>query len=133
MIFLRKLEVACGIATAGLGMAATGALFTLDVNISRRLGESFPVTRWLLGALILYILPGLLVALGSYIHASRSRGWGLPVLFLSSLLLTIMFVLLVLNVAFFATQSLFWLNFLFAALAIVTVILAMLVHFRDPA
>ena len=132
MTFLRKLEVACGVATAVLGIAATAQMFSLDLNISRRLEESFPVSRWLFGALVLYILPGLLVAFGSYIHASRLRSWGLTMLLIGSFLLTIMFVLLVLNLAFYTTNTLFWLNLLFAALAIVTVIVALLVHFRDP-
>ena len=131
MSVLRKLEIACGVATAMLGMAAAAQMLHMNIETMRRLERSFSVFQELLGASILYILPGLLVALGSYLHASRLRLWGLPMLLISSLLLTIMFVLLVLNLAFYTPNTLFWLNLLFSALAIVTVIVALLVHFRE--
>lgn len=132
MTFLRKVEVTFGVATAVLGLVATTQLFLVDLNTSRQLNESFQISRWVFGSLMLYILPGFLVALGSYVDASRARSWGLPILLTSSFLLTVMFVLMVLNRAFNTTRALFYLNLFFAALAIVSVIIALLDHYREP-
>jgi hypothetical protein len=132
MTFLRKLEVTCGVATAVLGVIATAQMFVVDLNTSRRLNESFPISRWVFGALILYILPGFLVALGSYIDASRARSWGLALLLISSLLLTTVFLLMFLSRAFTTTRALFYVSFVFAVMSIVTVIIALLVRYREP-
>jgi hypothetical protein len=132
MTFLRKVELTYGVATAVLGVLATAQMFVVDLNTSRRLNESFPISRWVFGALVIYVLPGFFVALGSYIDASRARSWGLPLLLTSSLLLTTVFVLMFLSGAFTTTRALFYVSFLFAVMSIVTVIIALLVRYHEP-
>jgi len=132
MIFLRKLEMGCGIATGLLAIATAGNMLSADFEATRRLGRDFPVAQELLVASAIYILPGLLVALGSYVHASRLRRWGLPLVIIASLCLVILFQLLLVAPAFYGPSPFAWLNLSLTAMAIVTVIVSLFVHFRDP-
>ena len=74
MTLSKKLELAGGVATGVLGLVAP---------FSRHGAQTFELFRlWpglLLDALVLFIDPGLLVAIGSYIHTlqGKTRGFGL--------------------------------------------------------
>jgi hypothetical protein len=127
MTFLRKLEIVCGVTTALLGIAAAVQMFSMNLETSRELERSFSLVEEVLGALLMYILPGLLVAIGSYVHASRLRPWGLPMVIFSSLFLVIFFVVLVSNLAFYKPNLLFWLSFSFLLLAVTTMAISIIV------
>jgi len=84
MTFLRKLEIGCGIATALVGITTGALIFNWDLQAMRRLEREFPLAQEILVASAIYVLPGLLVAIGSYLHASRVRTWGLPLVIITS-------------------------------------------------
>jgi amino acid transporter len=131
MTFLRKLEIGCGTVTGLLAIATAANMMSADLEAMRRLGRDFPVPEELLVASSIYVLPGLLVAMGSYVHVSRHRKWGLPLVIIASLCLVILFLLLLFAPAFYGPSPFAWLNLSLATLAIVTVIVALLVHFRE--
>lgn len=84
MSMWRRIELLCGI---GCGV--------LDHFPSLRHGASaFELFRSstgnLLDALLLFFLPGLLVAVGSYFHAVRTRTFGLILLLVGGIFLTLM-------------------------------------------
>src|SRR6267143_389124 len=97
----------------------------------RRLGRDFQVAQELLVALIIYVLPGLLIGIGSYLHASRLRTWALPLVIIASSYLVIVFLLLLFAPAFYGPSLFAWLNLSLAALAIVTAIVSLAVRFSD--
>ena len=132
MTFLRKLEVGCGIATGLLALATAANMLNADLEAMRRLGRDFPAAQELLVASAIYVVPGPLVAMGSYVHASGLRGWGLPLIIIASLCEALLFVLLLFAPAFYGPSPFAWLNLSLAAMAVVTVIVALLVRFRDP-
>ena len=131
MTFLRKLEVGCGAVTALLGFSAAAQMLNTNVDVARRLERRFSLFQELFGALVLYVLPGLLVGIGSYIHASKLRSWALPMLLIGASYVVIIAVLLVFNLAFYTANLLFWLNFLLAVMAILTAIVSLVVRFTD--
>jgi len=53
VIFLRKLEVTCGMATAVLGIAAAAQLLHINIETMRRLERNVSMFQELLGASIL--------------------------------------------------------------------------------
>jgi uncharacterized membrane protein (UPF0136 family) len=127
----RKLEVVCGAATAILGIAAAAQMLHTDMETMRRLGRSFPVFQELIVGAIIYALPGSLVAVGAYFHATNHRQWGLLMVIVSSLFLVVVFVLLVLAPAFYTPNLLLRLNLSLAAVAIVTTTVSIVAHFRN--
>ena len=131
MTFLRKLEVGCGIATGLLAIATAANMLNADLEAMRRLGRDFPAQELLVASAI-YVVPGLLVAMGSYVHASGLRGWGLPLIIIASLCEAVLFLLLLFAPAFYGPSPFAWLNLSLAPMAVVTVIVALLVRFRDP-
>lgn len=75
MMFLRKFELAGGMATGVLGgLAGIVAPFVrYGVGIFE-LYRSWP--GLLIGDLISFVIPGLLVAVGSYVHSVGRKSWG---------------------------------------------------------
>lgn len=131
MTYLRKLEIGCGVATGLLGIAAAASMMSADLEAMRRLDRDFPVAQEILVASVIYVLPGLLVAIGSYLHASRLRVWGLPLLMIASLCLVVLLLLLLFASAFAGPSPFARLNLSLATLAILTVIVSLAVHFSD--
>ena len=130
MTFPRKLEIVCGAATAVLGIAAAAQMLSTDLETMRRLEREFPVGQELLGASIFFVLPALLVAIGAYIHGSRVRSWGLPMVMIGAVSLVFFFSLLTVAPAYSGGPvRLHWLNLSLAAMAIVTVLVSLSVHF----
>lgn len=76
MTFVRKLEVSSGITTLVLGLAAP---FCRNA-FPDRVGDSLLSPRFLLDALVLFIVPGLLVGIGSFIHSVQRKTWGFVLL-----------------------------------------------------
>src|SRR5882762_9427787 len=87
MTFLRKLEVACRIATGLLGLAAATQMLHADIETMRRLERTFPVVQEIIGAFALYVIPGFIVAVGSYLQVYRLRTWGFPMTVIGSFFL----------------------------------------------
>jgi len=131
MTFLRKLEIVAGVATAILGIAAAAQMLHTDMETMRRLGRSFPVFQELVGASLLYIVPGLLVALGSYFHVTKVRSWGFPMTIISSLFLLAIFVSFVFVPVYLKPNLTFWIDFLLALFAITTIALCLGVRLED--
>jgi len=63
MSLTRKLEVISGVMTALLGIVAATQMLGMNMETARRLERNFPLVQEFLGALVLYALPGLLVAI----------------------------------------------------------------------
>jgi hypothetical protein len=131
MSLSRKLEVISGVMTALLGVAAGAQMLTMNVATAQRLERNFSLVREFLAALVLYAMPGLLIVIGSYVHASRLRSWGLPLVLISSSCSLLVFVLLFINLAFYTASRMFWLSFSFAVLATITMLLSLIVRVRD--
>lgn len=133
MTVLRKLEIVCGAATAILGIATAANMLTTDLQTMRRLEREFAVAQELLAASIFFVLPALLVAIGAYIHASRVRSWGLPMVVIAAVSLVFFLSLLTIAPAYSGgLVRLQWLNLSLAAMAIVTVLVSLSAHFLDP-
>ena|SRR2546421_3877038 len=131
MTFLRKLEISSGAVTALLGIATAANMVSADFEAMRRLERDFPVAQSLLVAFGIYLLPALVVCIGSYLHASRLRRWGLALLLVASLWL-VFILLLWLSSPFFGASTFAWLNLTLAATAVVTLIVSLAVRFSDP-
>lgn len=80
MINLRKLELSCGLATMGLAFFLSAYVLKSDWDASVIVKEQFLVLRALLVVLLLFLIPGALVGVGSYAHAAQQRAWGQVVL-----------------------------------------------------
>jgi hypothetical protein len=130
MPFLRKLEMGCGIATGILGIATAANMLSADFEAMRRLERDFSVAQAVPVVFVMYVLPALLVAIGTYLHASRRRMWGLPLVLIACLWLVII-LLLWLSSPFFGASGFAWLNLSLAALATLTAILSLAVRFSD--
>ena len=132
MTNLRKLEIGCGIATGVLGIAITVNAITEDYGTMRRLEQEFSIIQELMVASIMYVLPALLVVIGSYLHASRLRAWRPLMLIGGSVWLVVTFLLLLFAPAFYGPSLFAWLNLSLAAMAVVTVLVSLGAHFLDP-
>jgi len=131
MTLLRKLEIGCGAITALLGITTAANMLKDYFESMRQLERNSSVAQSVLAllvALVMYVLPSLAVAFGSYLHASRRRAWGLPLVIISSLWLVII-LMFWLSSAFFRASPFAWLNFSLATLAILTVIVSLVVSF----
>jgi ABC-type glycerol-3-phosphate transport system permease component len=71
MVFARKLELSSGVATAILGLVVP---LSLSGMISNMPPEYYRES--LIQIIILFVCPGLLVAIGAYAHAVKQRPWG---------------------------------------------------------
>jgi MFS family permease len=73
---LRKLELSCGIATAIIGILLSLFVLKFDSDAALIVQKQFVVARELLMVVLVFIFPSALVAVGSYLHASKRRAWG---------------------------------------------------------
>ncbi len=126
----RKVELVTGVATAVLAAGVTLLALRTHYLITVRLQEEFMLVEDLLLGAVRFVLPGLLVALGSYIHAVKdSAGVGRGLLVLGTVFLSGMFVINVfISVAFWQADLWFWLNLLLPVFAIATSIVSFLVR-----
>jgi drug/metabolite transporter (DMT)-like permease len=92
MTFLRKLEVFSGVTTCLIGLALAGYLLRTDFETARRLDLDYSeIFAGFIGAMLFFIIPGVLIGAGSYVHASRRRSHGRVMVIIGSLFLTIAF------------------------------------------
>ena len=81
----RRIELFCGI---GCGVLGALPFFLKHGAYAFELFRSSSGN--LMDALLLFLLPGLLVAVGSYFHALRARTFGLVLLLVGGIVLTLM-------------------------------------------
>ncbi len=84
MNFLRKLELSGGVLTAAIGLFVALSYIRLDQQASERLGLEFPINSVIIFSL-LYLLPGLLILFGSYIHSLKRKQVGQFILIVGSM------------------------------------------------
>ena len=93
MTIVRKLEVFSGVTTCLIGLAIAGYLLRTDLETVRRLDLDYSeVFLGLIGLLLFFIIPSLLIGAGSYVHAIRRRSQGRVMVIIASLFVTITFV-----------------------------------------
>ena len=93
MTIVRKLEVFSGVTTCLIGLAIAGYLLRTDLETVRRLDLDYSeVFLGLIGMLLFFIIPSLLIGAGSYVHAIRRRSQGRVMVIIASLFVTITFV-----------------------------------------
>ena len=131
MSIFRKLEVGCGLATALLGFAAAAEMFIEAMNVTRELHGEFNAFEATLVVSVIYLLPGLLIARASYVHASRARTWGIPVIIVCSLFLATTFLLLLFGGVYHEPNLVFWIDFAVPSLAIATMAISIIVRFQE--
>jgi hypothetical protein len=85
MTLSRKFELTGGVATGVLGLVAPFCRHGADTFALFRLWPGL-----LLEALVLFIVPGLLVAIGSYVHSVGLKTWGFVMLSVCGMFLTVM-------------------------------------------
>ena len=115
---LRKLELAGGILIAAIAVFVGLSFIRLDQQTSERLGESSVSSVVVL--LLVYLLPGFVVLLGSFLHAVKARQAGQFLLIIGSLVNVVVFLLFLFSPVPvpYGRLDLFWLSFLSAALAV---------------
>ena len=125
---LRKLELAGGILIAAIAVFVGLSFIRLDQQTSERLGESSVSSVVVL--LLVYLLPGFVVLLGSFLHAVKARQAGQFLLIIGSLVNVVVFLLFLFSPVPvpYGRLDLFWLNFLSAVLAILISIISVFVQ-----
>src|SRR3989442_12660432 len=76
----RKLELICGVGTAGVATSLSLFILKFDWDAAHIVEQQFAVLREIVTVLVLFMFPGVVVAAGSYVHVVRERGWGRVVL-----------------------------------------------------
>jgi hypothetical protein len=130
MTFVRKLELISGTATGLLGAAVTLNMLRTDYETMRRLSEEFPLFQELLVGLLLFLFPSLLVAVGSFLHAMKQQSRGRAMLLVGGSFISITFVLLLSQVAYYTRSQGFRLHFLLAVMAVAAITASLLVRGR---
>lgn len=75
-IGVKKLELSCGVGTAVVATALSLFVLKFDWDASVIVEQQFAVFKEMSLVLVLFMLPGGMVAVGSYAHAARRRAWG---------------------------------------------------------
>jgi len=89
---LRKLELVTGLGTALLAVVVSLLMLKIDWDVEQHLERDFATLNEITVALVFFILPGLVVAVGSYIHVVKGNGWGRLMIGAGSLFLIILFL-----------------------------------------
>lgn len=129
MNLLRKLELGGGAIAAVIAIFVGIVYLRLDQAGAERLGQEFPVSSVVVFS-VLYLLPGLLILVGSYVHSVKAKQLGQFLLIIASVVNVGMFVFFLLSPVPvpYGRLDLFWLYFLSAALAICTSIISVFVQ-----
>src|SRR5438067_13546424 len=88
MNWKRKLELICSVITTGLGITVMLLGLRVEYAVAQRLGGNGAMVKEIALWFALYGLPGLLVSIGAYSHAGKSRSWGRLLLITASLFIT---------------------------------------------
>jgi hypothetical protein len=83
MRLAKRIELIFGIATGVLEIITVGVLLVTDFSGNQ-------VGAWIVSALLLWLAPGFLLAVGSYLHVLRERTIGFVMLLIGTLFLTVM-------------------------------------------
>jgi len=127
MNILRKLELGGGILIAAIAVFVGLSFIRLDQHTSERLGESSVSSVMILS--LVYLLPGFVVLLGSFLHAVKKWQTGQFLLIIGSLVNITIFLLVLFSPFLpYGRLDLFWLSFLAAALAILTSVISVFVQ-----
>jgi hypothetical protein len=89
MRLVRKVELGCGILTGALGLYVPLSIVRANFAPPRRLDQESVIEM-----LLIFVLPGLLVTIGSYSHAVKERSWGRKLLWVIGIILAAMSPLL---------------------------------------
>ncbi len=125
MNWKRKLELICGVITAGLGITVMLLGLRVEYVVAQKLGGTGFMVKEVALWFALYGLPALLVAFGAYSHAARTRPWGRLLLITGSLFVTVWFFL---SLALVVWSGLFLPASLLTGFAILTSIISILVR-----
>jgi hypothetical protein len=125
MDWKRRFELICGLITGALGMTVMVRLLSIEKTAAQILHETRPIGKPLAIWFTIYGLPGLLVAIGAYVHAVSGQPWGRLVLIAASCFLTIWFFL---SLVLIVWSGMALLTVLFTAFAILTSIVSLLVR-----
>jgi hypothetical protein len=92
MTRLRKLELVTGLGTALLAVVISLLMLKIDWDVAQHLERDFETLNELAVALVFFIVPGSVVAIGSYLHVVKRKGWGRFIVGVGSLYLIILFL-----------------------------------------
>src|SRR5437660_1046645 len=129
MSVLRKIELTGGVLTAGLSLIVLLLLLREDQEAAARLARNFPFYRSLLIGSLIFVFPGLLVFIGSYLHSIKKSLLGQFCVVGGALVAVGIFSLLFIQVgAFYSLHFAFWIHFWSVMSAIMTSIMSFLVR-----
>ena len=127
MTLSKKVEIIGGVATLCLTAVITILLLQIDYQTALRLEQNYPLLLYLLIAGVRFLIPGFLVALGSYFHAVKQYPWGRVMLLIGGTFLIIMFLVnAFVSLSFRRTDVLLLLNLLLLVAAMVSLIGALI-------
>lgn len=127
MTRLRKLELVTGTLTGLLSVVLSLLMLKLDRDTAQQLEREFLIWDEVKVALGRFILPGLIIAISSYLHTSKRNAWARVAIAIPTLFLVSFFLISL--VAIVWVQPAFW-SFLYALLiifAVLTTLISLLV------
>ena len=127
MSFLRKLELICGAITAALAVLILLMLIREDQEVAAQLQQDFPLYQSVLVGL-LFVIPGLLVLIGSYLDSIKKNSFGQFALLSGALVNATIFLLFFFRGGFNRLNFFFWVMFALPLFAILTAIVSILVR-----
>lgn len=131
MTIVRKLEVFSGVTTCLIGLAIAGYLLRSGFDAARRLDLDYSeVFLGLIGTLLFFIIPGLLIGIGSYVHAFRRRSEGRLMVIIGSLFLTLTFVQIFFTTGY-QSVGVIQARFVLTIAAIATLIISLIVSDKN--
>ena len=131
MTIVRKLEVFSGVTTCVIGLAMAGYFLRIDLETARRLDLDYSeIVLGLIGALLFFITPAVLIGIGSYVHAFRRRSEGRLMVIIASLFLTFTFVQIFFTTGY-QSVGVIQARFVLTIAAIATLIISLIVSDRN--
>ena len=123
----RKLELICGVACAAVATLLSLFILKSDWDAAHIVEQQFAVFRELFLVLLLFMFPGLLVAIGSYAHVAKQRFWGRFVLAVGCVAAvgSFLFLFAILPMLFVRVNWWSLLNLSFVLLAILTIVFSL--------
>ena len=128
MTRLRKLELVTGILTGLLSVVLSLLMLKIDRDNAQRLEREFVMWDGVKVVLGRFILPGLVIAISSYLHTVKRTAWASVAIAVTTLFLVTFFLISL--VAIVWVQPALW-SFLYALLiifAILTTLISLLVR-----
>ncbi len=126
MANLRKLELSCGLATSVVAIFLSAFVLKFDWDASLIVEKQFLVLRELSIVILLFMIPGALVGVGSYAHAAKRRAWAQLVVALGCASVLASFLFLFVILPFDRITAWSGLNLLFILLAVMTLVFSLM-------